>query len=69
MMKILQVIAPGSVFEITDVPIPVPGAGEALVRIEAITTCPQWDLHLRHNEPMCIGTLIRCSTGRVTYWA
>ena len=54
-MKMLQVLAPGSIFEITDVPIPKVGAGEALVRIEAITTCPQWDLHLRHDEPMFVG--------------
>ena len=38
-----------------DVPKPEPGPGEALVRIEGVTTCPQWDLHLRHNEPMFVG--------------
>lgn len=53
-MKILQVTAPQE-FEILDVPIPQPGPGEVLVRVEAVTTCPQWDLHLRHNEPMFIG--------------
>ena len=25
------------------------------MRVEAVTTCPQWDLHLRHNEPMFPG--------------
>jgi threonine dehydrogenase-like Zn-dependent dehydrogenase len=25
------------------------------MRIAAVTTCPQWDLHLRHGEPMFIG--------------
>lgn len=25
------------------------------MRVEAVTTCPQWDLHLRHNEPMFLG--------------
>ena len=53
-MKQLQVGA-GRSFEILDVPIPTPGPGEALLKIEAVTTCPQWDLHLRHNEPMFAG--------------
>lgn len=25
------------------------------MRIDAVTTCPQWDLHLRHNDPMFVG--------------
>jgi len=41
--------------EILDVPTPEPGPGEVLLRVEAVTTCPQWDLHLRHNEPMFLG--------------
>ena len=53
-MKSLQVTAPGQ-FEIFDVPTPQPKAGEVLMRVEAVTTCPQWDLHLRHNEPMFPG--------------
>ena len=53
-MKILQVTSPKD-FAILDVPIPSPGKGEVLVRILAVTTCPQWDLHLRHNEPMFAG--------------
>ena len=53
-MKILQVQT-GRDFTILEAPIPEPGAGEALMRIEAVTTCPQWDLHLRHNEPMFPG--------------
>jgi len=53
-MKILQVTAPRE-FVIRDLPVPRPGAGEVLMRINAVTTCPQWDLHLRHNEPMFIG--------------
>jgi threonine dehydrogenase-like Zn-dependent dehydrogenase len=53
-MKQLQV-GEGRAFTILDVPIPTPGPGEALLKIEAVTTCPQWDLHLRHNEPMFIG--------------
>lgn len=53
-MKILQVTAPHD-YTILDVPTPEPGPGEVLMRIVAITTCPQWDLHLRHNEPMFVG--------------
>lgn len=53
-MKILQVGAAGA-FSILDAPIPEPGPGEVLMRVEAVTTCPQWDLHLRHNEPMFAG--------------
>lgn len=53
-MKILQ-IGEGRDFTILEVPVPEPGHGEALLKIEAVTTCPQWDLHLRHNEPMFPG--------------
>lgn len=53
-MKILQVTAPRE-FQILDVPTPKPGPGEVLLRILGVTTCPQWDLHLRHNEPMFVG--------------
>ena len=53
-MKALQVIAPED-FEIREVPVPIPGPGEVLLRVNAVTTCPQWDLHLRHNEPMFLG--------------
>lgn len=54
-MKVLQVIAPGSESVLLDVPLPTPGPGEARVRILGVATCPQWDLHLRHNEPMFVG--------------
>ena len=53
-MKMLQVTSPRE-FKVLDVPIPKAGSGEVLVRITAVTTCPQWDLHLRHNEPMFVG--------------
>ncbi len=53
-MKILQV-GRGREFAILDVPIPEPGPGEVLMKVEAVTTCPQWDLHLRHEEPMFLG--------------
>jgi threonine dehydrogenase-like Zn-dependent dehydrogenase len=53
-MKTLIVTAPDK-FEVVEVPTPQPQAGEVLLRVEAVTTCPQWDLHLRHNEPMFLG--------------
>lgn len=53
-MKILQVISPKE-FVVMERPVPHPGKGEVLLRISGVTTCPQWDLHLRHNEPMFIG--------------
>jgi threonine dehydrogenase-like Zn-dependent dehydrogenase len=53
-MKILQV-GSGREFEVLEVETPQPGPGEVLMRVEAVTTCPQWDLHLRHNEPMFVG--------------
>lgn len=53
-MKILQVSSPAG-FTILDVSRPEPGPREVLMRIMAVTTCPQWDLHLRHNEPMFVG--------------
>jgi len=53
-MKILQVEAEKK-FRLLDLPIPEPGPDEVLMRIDAVTACPQWDLHLRHNEPMFVG--------------
>ena len=43
--RYLQIIRPG-VSELREGPIPIPGPGQVVVRIEAITTCPHWDLHL-----------------------
>jgi threonine dehydrogenase-like Zn-dependent dehydrogenase len=53
-MITLVVTAPDR-YELREVPIPTPEAGQVLMRIDAVTTCPQWDLHLRHNEPMFVG--------------
>jgi threonine dehydrogenase-like Zn-dependent dehydrogenase len=53
-MKILQITAPGeSVLQ--EIAIPQPEPGQVLMQIRAVTTCPQWDLHLHHNEPMFPG--------------
>jgi threonine dehydrogenase-like Zn-dependent dehydrogenase len=57
-MKALQVTAPGE-FVVLDVPQPEPGPGEVLLHVQAVTTCPQWDLHLKHNEPMFVGHQFR----------
>jgi threonine dehydrogenase-like Zn-dependent dehydrogenase len=53
-MKVLQVTAPKEC-KFLELPTPHPRPGEVLMRVNAVTTCPQWDLHLRHNEPMFIG--------------
>lgn len=50
-MKTLQIINAGQA-ELIDVPIPQPGAGEALVRVKEVATCPQWDLHIYGGKPM-----------------
>ncbi len=52
--KTLQVIAPGKSV-VVDVPTPEPGPNQVVLRVDAVTTCPQWDLHLRHDEPMFVG--------------
>ncbi|MCC3375278.1 zinc-binding dehydrogenase [Cohnella sp. REN36] len=38
--------------EVVRVPIPAPGPGQVLVKVKAVTTCPQWDLHIYHGKPM-----------------
>ncbi|MSU49855.1 MAG: hypothetical protein EXS37_12350 [Opitutus sp.] len=54
-MKVLQIESPGrAVWK--DAPVPSPAAGEVLVRVEAVATCPQWDLHIFGGQPMFPGT-------------
>ena len=51
MNKILQVVSPGqAVWKPT--PMPVLVSGEVLVQIEAIATCPHWDMHVFRGKPM-----------------
>lgn len=38
-----------------EVPVPVPGPGEVLMRVIGVTTCPHWDLHLFDGRPMFPG--------------
>jgi threonine dehydrogenase-like Zn-dependent dehydrogenase len=53
-MKILQLEAPGRAAW-KDAPCPTPAPGEVLLRVEAIATCPHWDLHLFGGKPMFPG--------------
>jgi len=50
-MKILQLEAPRQAVW-KEAPIPAPAAGEVLIRVEAVATCPHWDLHLFSGQPM-----------------
>jgi len=49
--RVLQLTAPER-FEIVERPIDPPGHGQVVVEVEAVTTCPQWDMHLWRGEPM-----------------
>lgn len=53
-MKILQI---GRYPDVTllDVPAPEAGPGQVVMRVLGVATCPQWDLHLRHDQPMFAG--------------
>ncbi len=53
-MKQLQIIAANTV-EWQDVDMPQPGLGEVLIKVDAVTTCPHWDLHMMSGEPMFPG--------------
>ncbi|MDP2136487.1 MAG: zinc-binding dehydrogenase [Candidatus Didemnitutus sp.] len=53
-MKRLQIDAPGRAVW-GDAPVPEPGPGEVLIRVEAVATCPHWDLHIFGGQPMFPG--------------
>lgn len=36
-------------------PIPEPGPGQVLVKVQAVSTCPQWDMHVYYDKPMVEG--------------
>ena len=42
-MKILQIKAPGRA-EVIEMPDPSPGPGAVILRVEAIASCPHWDI-------------------------
>jgi len=50
-MKILQIESPGQAAW-RDAPMPELEAGEVLVKVEGITTCPHWDMHILDGRPM-----------------
>lgn len=54
MMQAIQIDGPGQARWI-ETPLPALAASEVLVKVEAVTTCPQWDLHLLAGEPMFPG--------------
>ena len=53
-MKVLQIVEPGR-SEIVELPVPEPGTGQALVKVQGVTTCPHWDMHIIAGEPMFPG--------------
>ena len=56
-MRALRILRPNQA-EVVEVPTPSPGPGEILIRIEAVNTCPQWDLHIMSGSPMFPGDQI-----------
>ncbi len=48
---VLQFSAPGRP-EWRPMPVLEPQQGEVLMKVNAITTCPHWDLHINDGEPM-----------------
>ncbi|MDX2065679.1 MAG: alcohol dehydrogenase catalytic domain-containing protein [Fimbriimonadaceae bacterium] len=54
MMTALQALG-GKRFRLVQVPIPACAATEVRIRVDAVTICTQWDLHLRRGQPMFPG--------------
>ena len=50
-MRALQILSPGNA-EVVEVQTPTPDAGEILVEVEAVATCPHWDIHILDGVPM-----------------
>lgn len=53
-MKILQIEKPGQAVW-REAPMPEVGAGEVLVKVTGVTTCPHWDMHIMAGEEMLPG--------------
>jgi len=56
-VKQLQIVNTNTV-EWQDVDMPTPGLGEVLLKINAVTTCPHWDMHMMSGEPMFPGARV-----------
>ncbi len=52
--RMMQLTGVGE-FAIVELPIEAPGPGQVTLEVEAVTTCPQWDMHLWRGEPMFAG--------------
>jgi len=50
-MKVIQYDAPNNPVW-REMPTPEPQAGQLLVKILGVTTCPHWDIHIMAGEPM-----------------
>ena len=53
-MKAIQIIEKGRP-EIVDLPQPSPGAGQVLMKVEGVATCPHWDMHIMDGVSMVPG--------------
>lgn len=42
-------------FAMVEIPLDAPGPGQVMLAVEAVSTCPQWDMHLWRGEPMFTG--------------
>ena len=58
MMKSLVIEKPGQPVW-TYLPIPKPVQGEVLIRVEGVTTCPHWDMHILDGVPMFPGMTLK----------
>ena len=52
--RVLEISSPRR-FRIVDREMPIPGPDEVVVRVDGVSTCPQWDMHLWQGEPMFPG--------------
>ena len=56
-MHAVQIAGPGAA-ACREFPVPAVPPGEVLVKVEAVTTCPQWDLHMLAGDPMFPGSVL-----------
>jgi len=53
-MELLQIEKPGRAVW-REAPMPEPGAGEVLIKVLGVTTCPHWDMHIMDGIEMIPG--------------